>query len=164
MQGEHSTRNGFTLLEVSISLIIMGLLFAVGAVEFRMSRSCFHLQFAADRLAADIRSIQQRALSEKTSDYYFVFYPHIDTYRTKKWATPFSLVIAEVKLPRDVDLYSTNFPDNSMGINDQGLPLPHGGTIILRNRATGRLKYVIVASVTGRVRVSDNPPESWEKS
>jgi Tfp pilus assembly protein FimT len=147
-----------------VTLVIASVLFAFGAVELRMLRTDFNLQFAADRLAADIRSVQQRAVGEQTADYYIDFYTHIDTYRVKKWDTPFSRVITEVRLPQGVDLYSTNFPDNHMGINAEGLPLPHGGTITLRNRVTGKLKYVIVASITGRVRVSDHPPESWEES
>ncbi|MDN5376135.1 MAG: hypothetical protein PWQ39_1175, partial [Thermacetogenium sp.] len=100
---------------------------------------------------------------EKTPDYYIDFYTHIDTYRVKKWDTPFSRVITEVRLPQGVDLYSTNFQDNRLVINAKGLP-PRGGTITLKSRETGRLKYVIVASITGRVRVSDHPPESWEES
>ncbi|MDK2881439.1 MAG: hypothetical protein PWQ99_1214 [Clostridia bacterium] len=163
MWRKHPNGNGFTLLEVAVTLVIAGVLFACGAVELRMLRTDFNLQFAADRLAADIRSVQQRALGEKTPDYYIDFYTHIDTYRVKKWDTPFSRVITEVRLPQGVDLYSTNFQDNRLVINAKGLP-PRGGTIILKSRETGKLKYVIVASITGRVRVSDRPPESWEES
>lgn len=36
-----------------------------------------------------------------------------------------------------------------------------GGTVSLK--ADGQTKYVIVYNCTGRIRVSDSPPESWEK-
>ena len=36
-----------------------------------------------------------------------------------------------------------------------------GGTVSLK--AVNKIKYVIVLNTTGRIRVSDTPPESWEK-
>jgi Tfp pilus assembly protein FimT len=36
-----------------------------------------------------------------------------------------------------------------------------GGTVTLK--AENKIKYVIVLNTTGRIRVSDTPPESWEE-
>lgn len=58
-------------------------------------------------------------------------------------------------MPEGVKLYTTNFPSNELRFSPQGTPLC-GGTVTLRTQT--KLKYVIVAPVTGRVRLSDTPP------
>jgi type II secretory pathway pseudopilin PulG len=161
MTEEKLLKNGFMLLEVVISLLIAGILIGLVAVGVQRSCTSFNLQIAAERLAQDIRSVQQRALSEKSSNYFIAFYPASNHYSIKKSAGLSPLKIAEIKLPRGVGLYTTNFESNKLLVSAQGT-VSCGGTITLIDRSTGRLKYVIVASITGRVRVSDLPPKNWE--
>jgi hypothetical protein len=35
-----------------------------------------------------------------------------------------------------------------------------GGTVTIRDQKTNKFMFVIVASITGRVRVSDQPPKA----
>lgn len=154
-------KDGFTLLEVAVFLIIACILTGVGTVAVQRSRADFDLQVVAERLAQDIRSVQQRALSEQSPYYFIAFYPVSNDYSIKKSAKLSPVKIAEVKLPHSVGIYTTNFESNKLLISAQGTVL-RGGTITLIDRSTGKLKYVIVASITGRVRVSDLPPDKWE--
>ncbi len=121
----------------------------------------YSLDAAARQLAEDIRITQQQALNEESASYFLQLYPYDpynDWYEIKKG----SLRVARVKLPKSVDMYPTNFSGNKIVISARGTAVA-GGTVTLRERASGRFKYVIVTPVTGRVRVSDSPPENWEK-
>lgn len=58
-------------------------------------------------------------------------------------------------MPRGVSLYTTNFPSHELRFLPRGTPLC-GGTVVLRTKS--KRKYIIVAPVIGRVRLSDTPP------
>jgi len=156
--------NGYTLLETTITLLIAGI-FLVGIVPgLKRFMAGANLQMAADRLVENIREVQQRALSEQCAQYFILFNRSNGTYYIRKTASPEAVTIAVVRLPDTVAIENTNFDDNKLLISAKGLPWPRGGTITLRDKGTARFKYVIIASITGRVRSSDQPPESWEIS
>lgn len=152
---------GFTLLETIIALLIAAIICAGFGAVVGQSRSGMDLQMAAERLVQDIRGLQQRALTEQCSNYFILFDRINGAYYLRKTASP-DVTLAWVRLPRTVALESTNFDNNKLYLSAQGLPYPRGGTITLRDKRSAKFKYVIIASVTGRVRSSDRPPESWE--
>ncbi len=155
--------NGYTLLEITITLLIAGILLVGVAPGLQRFMAGANLQMAADRLVEDIRGVQQRALSEQCARYFILFNRSNGTYYIRKTASP-DVTIAVVHLPDTVAIENTNFDGNKLLISAKGLPWPRGGTITLRDKVTSRFKYVIVASITGRVRSSDQPPENWEIS
>lgn len=152
---------GFTLVEVLIVLLVASVLLLVAVPQLAKALDKYSLGSAARQLAEDIRAAQQQALNEESSAYFLQLYPFDpagDWYEIKKGADRLS----KVKLPGSVDMVSTTFSGHSIVITARGTAAA-GGTVTLRTRAAGsRFKYVIVAPVTGRVRVSDSPPESWE--
>lgn len=158
---------GFTILEVTFVLLIAGIFFVGLAPGIKRISAGTNLVLAADRMAADIRVLQQRALSEQSAEYFITFNPAPEnTYRLKQSRHPVAETIAFVRLPEAVELDTTNFESagrrHMLLVSAKGKPSPRGGAITLRNKMTGQVKYVIIASITGRVRVSDSPPKNWE--
>lgn len=157
--------SGFTLLEISVTLLIVGVLVAGVTPGLRSALGDFYLESSARELAEHIQELEQTSLSEESADYYIQFYlSPTDIYLVKKAANSLPLVVASVGLPPTVSLQNTSFNKHKLFISARGTPYPKGGTITLKDEVSGRLKYVIVASITGRVRISDRPPESWETS
>jgi hypothetical protein len=108
-------------------------------------------------MATDIRGWQQQALSagDTMSTYSIQFNPFNDTYQLMINNSTRQKQCLSVYL----DLYSTNFPSNELKFNMGGIPISGGGTVTLREKLTRKQYYVIVAPVTGRVRVSSLPPK-----
>lgn len=155
-------RNGFSLIELMLVLLLMGILLAVAVPLCERSVARYNLIGAARQMAADIRMHQQVTISaeEENNTYYILF----DTSRHQYKLHRSAKVMRTVDLPGTVQIYSANFPNKQLRFNIQGRPLDGGGTITLRDQVTGELYYVIVASITGRVRISTEPPaggESW---
>jgi prepilin-type N-terminal cleavage/methylation domain-containing protein len=160
--GNKKNPAGFTLVEVLIVFLVASVLLLVAVPQLAKALEKYSVGSAARQLAEDIRDVQQQALNEESSAYFLQLYPFDpagDWYEIKRGSESLS----RVKLPRGVDMVSTTFSGHSIFITARGT-ITAGGTVTFRARAAGdRFKYVIVSSITGRVRVSDSPPESWEK-
>lgn len=152
----------FTLVELLcvIGLLSLLLLLAVPAMaDFGAKRS---LEIAARTMAIDLRKTQQKAITSGWSQ--FVEFRKDaqgnDIYRLKDGKTS---KYVNVSLPEGISIQANNFPFSgsvrTLRFMRSGAPIP-GGTVTLQNRA-GRLLYVIVTPGTGRVRVSETPPENW---
>lgn len=154
--------SGFTLLEVSLAVLVVGILISVAVPDLRRCLGRYRLQTAADQLAGEIRETSQLALNEESSFYSIKFYPSPgNAYYVKKSANPGPRVVKAVRLPSGVVLENTNFSDHELRFSARGTPTV-GGTVTLRDGVSGSFKYVIVAAVTGRVRVSDQAPKKVE--
>ncbi|MDH7577808.1 MAG: prepilin-type N-terminal cleavage/methylation domain-containing protein [Bacillota bacterium] len=159
---------GFTAVELIIVLVLLGLVATLTLPNLQTWQARYELRTAADQLAADIREMEQLALSYReeglnpeNDNFQVWLYPGSDCYYLKRigihsWSQ-------ERNMPRSVDLYTTNFDNHKIIIGLRGT-VTRGGTVTLQSRRTGEFFYVIVASLTGRVRVSRVPPESWEIS
>ena len=137
---------GFTIVEVVVVLLIIGLVFITASPLTGKATAYFNLQHTAAKMAADIRELQQRALSESSYRYFIKIYP--DHYIMRKSTHPVSTKVATVHLPTTVRIEHTNFPEHEIGFR-KGHPRPTGGTITIRDQVTGKYRYVIIASVTG---------------
>jgi prepilin-type N-terminal cleavage/methylation domain-containing protein len=60
-QYEHSHRAGFTLLELAVALLIIGLLASLIAPRFAQTMTANRAEMAARRLTADLRRVQDTA-------------------------------------------------------------------------------------------------------
>ncbi len=149
--------HGFALLEL---LVVMTIIAVISAVVLPNYLSYYHrqrLEAQAYQLLSDIRYTQKVAQAEESALYYIRFFK-VDGesyYQISKGEE----LVKTIKFYRDVNLVQTNFSDNRLQFRTSGLPVV-GGTITLESNYTKQKKYVIVASVVGRVRVSDTPPES----
>jgi len=152
----------FTLAELLcvIGLLSLLLLIAVPAMaDLGANRS---LEIAARTMAIDLRKTQQKAITAGWSQY-VEFRKDArgnDIYRLKDGKTS---EYVNISLPEGITIQANNFPLSgsvrTLRFMRSGAPVP-GGTVTLQNRA-GKILYVIVTPGTGRVRVSETPPENW---
>lgn len=155
--------DGFTLVELLcvITLFTLFLMIAVPAMADVGSNR--NLEIAARTLATDLRKTQQKAITSGWSQY-VEFRKDAggnDIYRLKGGKSNEYL---ELTLPEGISIKANNFPFSSSvrtcKFTRNGAPIP-GGTITLQNRS-GKALYVIVTPATGRVRISEVPPENWK--
>ncbi len=159
--------SGFSLLEVVLALLIT-ILFSGIALASSNLASKQKLNFAANLICKDIRLIQQQN-ADNNGTHAILFDCCNDVYYLKKCEA--GAKSRKVVLPAGIDLTATNFDfdnnpdngyDNELRFNSKGEPFRNngilcGGHLGLRNKNKKYL-YVIVASVTGQVRIDTNPP------
>jgi len=150
------------LLEVIIVMLIVSTVLAIAVPELGKKLAVVRLDALAGQMAADIRTVQQMAINEESAAYFIEFYPYGERYEIRKTSHPMYIVLDKVTLPDTADLVATNFSGDRLAFSTQGSPV-QGGTVTLQDKRSGRFRYVIVTPITGRVRVSDSPPESWKK-
>lgn len=151
------SHRGFTLIELFITVTMLGLLLAV-ALPRLSALSSWQLESAARKMAVDLRLTRNEAVSSgKVCQVKFFVYGQL-----------YQLHLAGenrmVNLPEGISFQgSTTFDKDPLNpyvlFNALGRP-NRGGTVILKS-ANGDKRYIIVTPVTGRVRVSREPPQNW---
>ncbi|MCG0277592.1 MAG: prepilin-type N-terminal cleavage/methylation domain-containing protein [Thermanaeromonas sp.] len=159
---KRAASSGFTLIELALVVSIIGIILHISLPFFIKPLGYYRLKTSAGKMAQDLREVQQRALNEESSYYNIFFALGGSYYEVRKAESVSPKVIKTVALPSTVKIAATTFSNNSLSFTAKGTPYPRGGTVTLQDAVSGRLLYVIVASVTGRIRVSSSPPESWE--
>lgn len=149
---------GYSLVEL---LVVVGISFLVLVVVFPVYKSSntHHALFmAARQMAQDIRACQQENMCAPGMSVEIVFDVVGDCYYLASGVK----TLRKVVLPAGVDLAAVRFSNrgNALSFNSSGVPRPGGGTVTLKSRDESSFYYVIVAPVTGRVRVSPTPPAS----
>jgi len=143
---------GFSFTETAVVLLVLAVV--AGAMGFAASAGTRQgLELAADMVAAEIRRVREMNRGCDGRVYVVQFDRWNDRYLVKEGLR----VLKIGSLPPGVDLVWTNFPYDQLGFNTMGVPVPRGGTLALCDRS-GRYLYVVVTSVTGRVRVATAPP------
>ena len=156
--------SGYTLAEVVVAISITAIIFSFTLVFPGANRQ--KLNVAASVVAEDIRLVQQLNMNQD-GVYTVLFDCQKDIYYIQKGVSSYK----KVQLPNGVDLVSTNFDfdnysgngcDHKLRFNIRGEPVRNngilcGGHLSLRDK-NGNFLYVIVASVTGRVRTDKIPP------
>lgn len=141
---------GFVLLEMVVALFLFSFLFVLAVPTLAHLQRKFTLLGCAHQVAGIIRLAQIEAIEGETqTKVTFDIVGNRVIFRGKDNTS------TKYTLPGGVFLYTTNFPSHELSFLPQGTPLC-GGTVVLRTKTVR--KYVIVAPVTGRVRVSDTPP------
>lgn len=157
-RGPSGVPHGFTAIELLLVVVIMGLLMGIAVPVFERTVARANLVSSARQMAADLRMQQQAAINaeDDQNTYQVVF----DLDNNRYYLQKNNQIMTIVYLPGTVQIASSNFPgqSNCLRFNIQGRPRDGGGTITLRCK-TGDLYYVIVAAITGRVRISEEPPE-----
>jgi len=157
---------GFSLIELIIIILIMSIIIAIAVPSMSHCLANYQLNVECMQLQQYIRSVAQEALVKDCDNYYILLYPEKEKYRIAAPLGNGSSIM--ITLPDGVDLAFTNFKDNSPDLqyniikfSGKGRPVV-GGYIRLQSKKTGKMKYVIVAPITGRTRISDKPPLSNE--
>lgn len=149
----------FTLVELVCIVALLGIMAMVAAPAVHGLGQKHNLEIAARTMATEMRKAQQRAIT--TGSGQILEFRLDGRYRVTCGKTEETYL---VELPEGVIRRSVNFPmsDNVryLRFNYNGSP-SSGGTVALENTA-GSVLYIIVAPATGRVRISEEPPEDWE--
>lgn len=150
---------GFTLMEMLCVVFLIGLTIMIAAPalqDFGQKRS---LEIGARTIATEMRKTQQRAITAGHGQ--IIEFRPGNRIRITDGKTEEKYY---VDLPEGVSFRAITFPKSGnvhfLRFNYNGSP-SSGGTVSLTN-SSGDVRYVIVAPVTGRVRISEDPPEHWE--
>lgn len=154
---------GFTIIEVLFTVVLMSILLGIAVPDLRDFHARHELRVAAQQMASNIRGFQQEAwstrsegLTPENNSFIVTFWPGIEKYKLERTGNgAWSRVVV---FNAGVDLMSTSFKSDKLIIGLSGVSTL-GGTVYLQSKRTGDLLHVIVTSRTGRVRVSQKPPE-----
>ena len=146
------TEKGFSLIEIGVVLLISITLLAFTLpISGAFSRQ--KLNAAASMMREDIRLTQKLCENQESSIYAIKFNRYNETYYIKRNTD----IYKKIKLPAGINLMGTNFPSSYLTFKSDGGPVGFGGHVTLGDNKGNKL-YVIVLSVTGRVRVDPSPP------
>ncbi|UNC92564.1 GspH/FimT family pseudopilin [Candidatus Contubernalis alkaliaceticus] len=150
----NNQQKGFSLIEVLLVLTILGILTAVVIPVLDMVLDYHSLDTTAGKMAANMRLAQSHAITTNQFTR-LVFHRFSNLYMVE-----LSLVKEWIDIPQGISICAINFPKSggreTLTFNSLGTP-NQGGHVGLENRRGDKL-YVIITPVTGRVRISKNPP------
>lgn len=139
---------GFTFIEVTLVLMIIGILFSIAYPSFARVKAKWNLEMAARVMVSDIRYWEYQAIAQQKT-FRFLLNKDLKTYYIRE-----GLTTKKSKNLGDF-ITSINFSD---GMNDFNL-LPSGATSRAGHFTLispyNDIKYVYVLNTTGRVRAAD---------
>ncbi len=144
-------KNGFTLIELIITLCILALLLGLAYPSFDKVIERQALASYSRQLAGDIRYVRHRNINGNT-----MIRIHLtnDRYTIRQ-----GLTILEAKeAPRGVSFL--NEIGSYLSFSAHGVPIGMGATTIRLTNSYGHIYEVIIAVNTGRVRFQPHP-EKW---
>ena len=150
-------QQGVTLLELIVCIGIIGLLASTAMLVVGQSLQRQELESASLLLANDLRWLQQLSINSGigTTSYILQFNKSEPSY----YIMANTKVIRKYVFPRSIRLYA---PYTFISFSLSGAPLIGAQTVSLQSNQLQTWKYVILAPVTGRVRISDTNPHQWE--
>jgi len=147
-------RSGFTLVELVIVILIIGILAAVGVPQYQLAIAKYRVVTAAQRLAADLNRAQALALATggpqvvefyaAENRYQLPTVPDLD-----RPGSPTNVVLSDP--PYQCTLESIQLQGTtSLRFSGRGLPLVGG---IIQIRCSQAVATVDVNSITGRISI-----------
>ncbi len=153
------TEKGFTLVELMITVAIIGIMTLIAVPAFQRHAINANLKSAARDIASDFLLLKGRAVSENT-EYQIDFDATNDNYEIKRWDTGTSVFVslapAQVKgvknFGEDINITSAVFgAGNKATFKTRGTVTPLG-TVQLTNSRNSTA--TITVNITGRTYVS----------
>lgn len=144
-------QRGVTLIELLICIAILSILAGIAVPRLGQSLEKQELEISARQLAADIRWLQQISINAdvNTTAYAMFFY---NTTPYGYYVTTNTQRIKNIILPISVSLPGSH---PYISFASSGAPITGSQSISLYSKKLKKWKYVILAPVTGRVRISD---------
>lgn len=131
---DHNFTRAFTLVELVIVLLMVGILAGVAAPKFSASLSSFRLQAVAERIAGDIRYAKRMA-QQNSSTQAMVFDPAADSYTltavtdVNRRARTFQFSLTDIEY--ECDLVSADFGGSpTLTFNIFGQPVSTGTVVV----------------------------------
>lgn len=147
-------QRGLTLIELVICIGIIGIIACMAFPALGQSLAKQELESTSVQLAADIRWLQQLSINAGSGTVsYIMLFKHSEPYGYDITAN--TQVIKHFTFPDSVKLPGFYSP---IGFGLSGAPLIGAQTISLQSNRLKIWRYVILAPVTGRVRISDAKP------
>ena len=150
-------RSGSGLLELLVVTSLISMVCGLGMMRLGASLAGYELSAAALELAADLRWMQQVSVNSPVSaggPFYLLIFNNGNG--SGYQITASTKNVKRVVFPASVRL--ANSP-SKLSFAANGSPSA-AQTVALSSLSLKKNRYVIIAAVTGRVRVSDNP--GWE--
>ncbi len=146
---------GFTLIELLVVLIITALCLSLSWPALNGVYQHYALKTSSSQLAWTLRSARSEAMLQGQSCN-IKFYVSVNRYKDETGSYYLAHGVEFAGVP--------TFPSRIGSIpvcsfSPTGAPAG-GGTVVLKNQLNDK-KYIIVNPVAGKVRISDQPPESW---
>lgn len=153
------SEKAFTLVELICVITLLGIIILIAAPALSGRASGRDLELTARTMAMDMRKSQQKAITTGWTQI-IEFRRSAGDYVLIDGKTSERVI---VKLPEGIRYVTINFPETNrvprLFFRYTGAP-NQGGTVSLENEKDD-MYYIIVAPATGRVRISQTPPESW---
>lgn len=151
-------QRGFTLIELLIALTIIGIVAGISMPQIADTVATLELTTFVTNLAADIRGLQQMSINANGAQVIYTIYlingsiPQYNVHNGEKAAKI-------VYLPASVAMTGNPRP---IRYSITGTPSSGAQTIEFRSLRTKQRLYIIVAPVTGRVRIAAANTGEWE--
>jgi len=156
---------GFSMLELVLVLVIIGVVSAVVVPRFGASVARYRLEAAAQRVTADLRLVRQRAQQASLAQT-IVFDAVADTYGVATMPDPDhpngTYLVRLDRAPYEVNLVSADFGgDAELVFDGHGQP-DSGGTLVLRLGTSQQT--LTVSAETAQVTVSEEHVTTVEEA
>lgn len=127
--------SGFTLVEMAVTILVLGLIFAFSVPAFQSIGASYKLKGATENLAAQLRIAREKAMATQSEQPMHIAPNSLGCDYHIHYDTGFCPPNARWKFPRGITLYSCTFAVPAMGPDGRvyhGLT-PSSGMIILRD-------------------------------
>ena len=150
-------RNGFSLLELLVTMAMIAMICGMGMMRLGEGIAEYELSAAALELAADLRWMQQVSVnSPDTAGGPFYLLTFEQAGGAGYMITAAAKVVKRGRFPRSVQLANSPL---KLSFSANGNP-SHAQRVVLKSLRLKKNCFVIIAAVTGRVRISD--AGTWE--
>ncbi|MFA5747107.1 MAG: prepilin-type N-terminal cleavage/methylation domain-containing protein [Candidatus Paceibacterota bacterium] len=119
---------GFSLIEISIVLLVLSIFAGIGYFGFYESQSTVRLAGISRDLVADLRYAQQLAVSQQIK-YGVRFYSDEKKYEVVQFADP-EQTIKTVNLPEGIEFQQIDFTNSQVKFNIYGAATEAGNTVL----------------------------------
>jgi len=158
--------HGFTLTELAVVLALFGIAAMLAWPRMNGILADLYLRQTANQLVRDIRFVQQQAMNNPSGGWKILFvtsqvingqHTNVQKWSIYRFENGMSQTQNTRQLPAGFSYFGLTLNNKEIRFTELGVPTS-AGYVGIRN-SLGHTLYVIVALVTGKVRIDTEPPE-----